>query len=480
MSRTTRVHIIHTNDIHSHFEAMPRIHRVISDLSRNCRDRGEACWVMDIGDHMDRFAVETEGTGGLANRHVMEATGYDFMTLGNNELLTFSKAELDQLFRDAPFEVLAANVRDAAGETPEWLRTCSFRETNGFRVAFTGVTIAFTEFYRLLGWEVVDPFPILAETVPRLRQQADAVVVLSHLGLRNDRHLAQAVPGVDVILGAHTHHLLEELEQVGDTWIAAAGKFGQYVGHLTLEWETRSRHLTVTGQVLPVGNTTTDPMMVGRIKEERRRAEIALSRPILHLEQDLRMDWYGESPLGNLLADGLMEWVGADCALVNAGQLLGNLETGPVTPGRIHEICPHPINPCAMTLSGAAIQQSLEESLLQDIQRTEIRGFGFRGRRLGILNMAGMEAVYDPVAAPFQRIREIRIAGEILQSHRLYRVGTIDMFTFGIGYPAIQGGTDLRFYLPEMLRDVIAHTLTIPGALERARKPRWHPTTPSS
>lgn len=423
---------------------------------------------------MDRFSVETEGTGGLANRHVLEAAAYDFMTLGNNELLTFSKEELNRLFGDAPFQVLAANVADIAESQPDWIQPWAVREWDGFRVAFTGVTISFAEFYRLLGWEVEDPIRVLAKQVPRLRREADAVVVLSHLGLGNDRSLAQAVPGIDVIMGAHTHHLLEKPERVGDTWIAAAGKFGGHVGHLTLEWVPASRRLAVSGRVFPVSDVPPDPTVSQRIEEDRIKAERALSHPIIHLDHDLVIDWYTESPLGNLLADGLLDWVEAECALVNAGQLLGSLEAGPVTRGRIHQICPHPINPCGMDLPGAIIQKTLEESLLQGVQQKEIRGFGFRGRRLGMMNVAGIEVVHDPDASSTPRIREIRIAGEPLQPDRLYRVATIDMFTFGIGYEEIQKGTGLRFYLPELLRDVIAHHLTVPGAPARAQKPRWH------
>lgn len=476
VSRRTRVHLIHTNDIHSHFEFMPQIHRLVVELRRKCEDRGEACWVMDIGDHMDRFAIETEGTGGMANRHVLEASGYDMMALGNNELLTFSKRELNDLFHDAPFQVLAANVAATSGEEVNWIRPWVLREREGFCVAFTGVTIPFTQFYRLLGWMVADPYRLLAEQVSRLRREADAVVILSHLGLDHDRRLAAEIAGIDVIMGAHTHHLLEQPERVGDTWIAAAGKFGSHVGHLVLDWDHLRRRLSVSGRTIPVADSPPDQTISRLIAADRAKAERVLSQPIIRLERDLTIDWFGESPLGNLLADALLNWVEAECALVNAGQILDHLQAGPITRGRIHQICPHPINPCTMTLPGALIQKSLEESLLRDVQCKEIRGFGFRGKRLGTMSVAGLDVRYDPTGLPGQRIREIRVGAHPLQADRLYRVATIDMFTFGIGYEEIQKGTDIHFYLPEFLRDVIAQYLTMPGVVERAHRQRWHPS----
>lgn len=78
--------ILHTNDIHSHFGSMSTIAAMINEE----RDQGGNFLVLDIGDHMDRMAVETEGTLGTANVDVINLTGYDAITIGNNEGLTFT------------------------------------------------------------------------------------------------------------------------------------------------------------------------------------------------------------------------------------------------------------------------------------------------------------------------------------------------------------------------------------------------------
>ncbi|MFC4076204.1 bifunctional metallophosphatase/5'-nucleotidase [Salinithrix halophila] len=473
MNRTL-IHILHTNDIHSHFEEMPRIQTVLDGLRRELSKTDAVCFTVDVGDHMDRVRVETEGTRGRANRAVMETAGYQMITLGNNELLTFSKPDLDALFTDAPFEVLAANVEEAKGEQPHWLRRWTVREAEGFRIGFLGVTIPFQNFYRLLGWNVSDPLSLLAQEVARLRQEVDAVILLSHLGLGNDRRLAEAVPGIDVILGSHTHHLLEVPERVGPTLIAAAGKFGGHVGHVTLEMDPVTRRVAaLSGRCLPVREAPADEKVREQIRRFRLEAKNTLSEPILELSEPLPVDWHRESPLGNLLADGLLDWVGADCSLVNAGQLLGGLKAGPVSRGRLHEICPHPINPCRILLSGASIRCTLEESLLQEYQDKGIRGFGFRGKQLGTINMAGIKAVFEPAAPPMEKLREVRVAGAPLEEDELYRVATIDMFTFGVGYTEIKKGKEIEYFLPEFLRDILAHQLHRPGALRQCWIPRW-------
>mgnify|MGYP002411055751 FL=1 len=65
-----------------------------------------------------------------------------------------------------------------------------------------------------------------------LSDQADVVVCLSHLGIDADRVLAAAVPGIDIIVGGHSHTALAEPEVVGETIAVQAGEWAEYVGVL--------------------------------------------------------------------------------------------------------------------------------------------------------------------------------------------------------------------------------------------------------
>src|SRR5690606_30096083 len=132
------------------------------------------------------------------------------------------------------------------------------------------------------------------------------------------------------------------------------------------------------------------------------------------------------------------------------------------------EICPSPINPCKMKLYGYEIRQVLEQSLMAEYQNKPIRGFGFRGKILGMLCVSGMTIeVYED--RPFMsKIGRILIEGEELDDQQLVEVATIDMFTFGIGYPTISNGREVEFFLPEFLRDILLHELQDPEQIERS------------
>ncbi|WP_231570964.1 metallophosphoesterase [Gordoniibacillus kamchatkensis] len=215
--------MIHTNDLHSHFEAMPRIASFIR-VQRELLG-ADRVLALDIGDHLDRMSPETEGTDGRANVDVLNATGIEAFVPGNNEGLTLAPELLRAAFAGrARFPVVCANLREAStGRIPDWMTPTHVIVKGKLRIGLIGVTAAFADYYRLLGWIADEPLQAVAARAAELRGQADIVVVLSHLGLRLDEQMAAEVPGIDVILGGHTHHLLEQPRQIGAVTVCGAG-----------------------------------------------------------------------------------------------------------------------------------------------------------------------------------------------------------------------------------------------------------------
>src|SRR5690606_35812861 len=154
------------------------------------------------------------------------------------------------------------------------------------------------------------------------------------------------VEGIDLILGGHTHHLLERPEREGQTWIAATGSLGKYVGDITLGYHFSTAEVTLEqGCCIPTDEFEADDHVAGLIESYRLLGSSVLEQPVAHLRQSCPINWYAESKLGNLLASGIRRWTAADIGLVNAGQLLGGLEAGLVTEAQLLTLCPSPINP---------------------------------------------------------------------------------------------------------------------------------------
>lgn len=470
--------LLHTNDIHSHFERMPRIGSALEKL--RSRHQPSELIIIDCGDHMDRMRPETEGSSGLANIAVLNETGYDLVVPGNNEGLTFTPEQLGAAYNHREgYAVVCGNLFDKdTGEAPPWMEPYRILDKNGLHVGVIGLTAYYPDFYTLLGWNIADPYEVVTRLTELLRPDVHILVVVSHLGLMHDKAMAEQINGIDVILGSHTHHLLEQPLFINGTYIAAAGCFGKYVGELEFSYDMAENRLSlVSGMCWDTDMFPASPELERIIADEEQKSRDRLALPVAHLEQPLYISWESESALGNLLASGLRNWTGSEIGIVNAGQILDSLEAGTVTQYRLLEICPPPINPCLIRLPGYELRLALEEALLVEFTGKPIKGFGFRGKMLGTLCLSGLHVEYAAEAEPYHKIRSVTVNGEPLDEQRIYDVGTIDMFTFGIGYMSLSRGETVRYYLPEFIRDVLGVQLQSEEELQLSSNRCWFPVS---
>ncbi|MGO4373979.1 bifunctional UDP-sugar hydrolase/5'-nucleotidase, partial [Paenibacillus sp. MCAF20] len=470
----TQVVLLHSNDVHSRLENAAKIAGYIAEERR--KYGSDSVLVIDCGDHIDRMRVETEGSDGLVNVALLNLAGYEAVTLGNNEGLTYSIQVLESLYRDhAGFPVICANMKQTAtGELPEWLLPHAIIEKNGLSIGLIGVTTAYTDFYSLLGWEAADPIETVRKQAALLREQVQVVVVMSHLGIRYDEKMAESIDGIDLIIGAHTHHLLEEPLEICGTTICAAGKFGEYVGRVEISMDELSHRPVFRASVIPTAAFEEQQEAAELISTYLESGRQRLSEVVTVLNEPLPAFTNRESPLCNLLASGLRRWTDADIGIVNTGQLLGGLAQGEVTAGELHALCPSPINPCRISIEGKYIREALEQSLLPEYIEKPIKGYGFRGHVLGNIAVDGMRIEYDSNCPDYMKLQSVMVNGEPLDDQRIYRVGTIDMFTFKAGYESLANGHSIDYYLPEFIRDVIAHQLQSSANIADCRRTRWH------
>ncbi len=79
------------------------------------------------------------------------------------------------------------------------------------------------------------PIEAAIEVAKELRPKCDLLIALTHIGIAQDRELAAKCPEIDIILGGHSHTVLEQPERIGNTWICQGGSHGRYVGRYV--WE---------------------------------------------------------------------------------------------------------------------------------------------------------------------------------------------------------------------------------------------------
>src|SRR5690606_16267398 len=108
-----------------------------------------------------------------------------------NEGLTFSMEKLQRLYgEEASFPVIGTNMfKLDDGERPDWVQPYQIIQRGKLKIGIIGVTINFTEFYTLLGWDIRDPKEAVARLVRELRDEVHILIVVSHLGLPADEQM---------------------------------------------------------------------------------------------------------------------------------------------------------------------------------------------------------------------------------------------------------------------------------------------------
>ncbi|XRD24454.1 bifunctional UDP-sugar hydrolase/5'-nucleotidase [Lysinibacillus fusiformis] len=359
-----KIHIFHTNDLHSHFKYCARMQSYVKEERNNLASIGETSYLFDVGDHLDRSNIYTEATIGKGNVQLLNEAEYDVVTIGNNEGITLSHDELFHLYDDANFDVVVGNIDAVNGRNPAWLKPYVVLTTKkGTKLGIIAATAMFDVYYEALNWQLVEARSTLLRLAHQLRKEVDIILCLSHLGITEDELLAEECPEIDVIFGSHTHHVLPEGKLVNGVLLTGGGKFGQYTGHLVIEYDKKMRKIVEKKDTLihnkDLPNIQNEQQIVQSLEDEGIRI---LDTPVFTTEKSYNKEWFHYSQLSDLFAHAILEKSGADCALFNAGIFLDGLPKGNVTALDVHRIFPHPINLCTIELSVTEIKEIYMQS----------------------------------------------------------------------------------------------------------------------
>jgi 5'-nucleotidase len=435
------IHIYHTNDLHSHLKRWPRIQHFLTNRRTHHEEAGEEFFLFDIGDFIDRWHPLSEATHGQGNIELLNESRYTAVTIGNNEGINFPYESLNQLYDKRDFDVVVANLYNKNSQHPAWLKPYKiYQTTSGTVIGVIGLTAHFSLLYELLGWHLTEPLEELGKWIQPLKEQSDVIILLSHLGLNHDERIAMEYPEIDVILGGHTHHTLPEGKKVGQTLLAGAGKHGRFVGHVTLQVD-KGKPISKQAKLYNVMEIPAVPDEKAISKELYRKGKKLLNQKITTLNNDS----FQVTELSQILCNALREWCDADCAFINAGLILGSL-SGKVTAYDLLTICPHPINPCKIELTGSELREVLLETRNEDWAQKQVVGLGFRGTVMGA-------SVFSRIV--FKENNDILINDIELELDRTYSLAIPDMFTFGHFFKEVFPNKKKEYFLPEFLRDLL-------------------------
>ncbi|MDP9353176.1 MAG: 5'-nucleotidase C-terminal domain-containing protein, partial [Chloroflexota bacterium] len=319
-------------------------------------------------------------------------------------------------------------------------------DLSDLRLGLIGITSEMWGTYETrFGLRTLPVLPLVEEMIAALRQDgADAVILLSHMGLRTDRELAEALTGIPLILGAHSHDLLPEGERVGSVVIVQAGWNGEHLGRIDLLWD--GERLTVDSvAVLPVDEwVSPSPAVLAEAERAERDLEDMLSEMIGEIAQPLGYAEDRECGVLSLLADVLRDRMRADVGLVTGPHLTGPLPAGRLTRRELWGVCHFTANPAAANLSGVQLSALVARGLDPELARERPRPL--RGQPRGLMHLSGVEL----------RDSRLLVGGEPVDQEQTYRVAASDWeLSYYGGYVEQDWNLQLEYDSPTILREAL-------------------------
>ena len=358
---------------------------------------------------------------GKSTIDVMNAMRFDAMVVGNHEF-DFGPKVLKERMAQARFPVLGANVKGFPA-----LKPYVIKNLQGVRIAIIGVvtpeTPVATHPRNVAGLTFSTPESAVKKYLPELKRRADIIIVLSHCGFQADRELAAKVPGIDVIVGGHSHTKILQPELVGQTIIVQAWEHAKALGVLNL----RIKDGKVTGfdgalQEISPATGAPNCQVQDIVARYERQVDSLLQRVIGETQVDLDGEHVrtGETNLGDFVADVMRQTAGAEAAIINGGSIRTGIAQGKITVKDIYAVLPFDNYLVAISLTGAQVKAALEHG----VARLEEPAGSFP-------QVSGLTFTYSRSAPAGARVKDVTVGGRPLDPQKEYVVATNDYLVAG-------------------------------------------------
>ena len=407
------VTIFHTNDVHGRF--LPSSSAIGIDTIAAIYAGTENAILVDAGDTFHGLPFATLNRG-MDIVELMNAAGYSLFAPGNHDF-NFGISRLLELEEAADFDFISANVfRDDELVFAD----VAIREINGVRIGFFGLshpgTYYLTNPTNVVGLTFADPIESARNTVELLQDMdVDLIVALAHLGsgARSDYRVdgwaievAEAIDGIDLIIDGHSHNLHEEGILVGNTLIVQAGDHGRILGRVDIfiyEGEI-SMAASYISRDYALENFEPNEDVLALIEEIQALQAEVMDIVVAYLPEQLNVDNIRnqEMPIGNLIADAVLWYAGADIAFTNGGGIRDILPAGDVTKGNIISVLPFGNYVVTIEVTPAILAAAMENGV------SALPGGG------RFPQVAGFAFAFDANAEEGERVLSITVDGEEL------------------------------------------------------------------
>lgn len=372
--------ILHTNDVHGAIAG----YAYITALKADYEAKGAEVILVDAGDYSQGTSYVSV-TKGLDAIEMMNAAGYDVVTLGNHEF-DYGYTQLKDNMTKAKFKVLCADVFNADG-TPIFDANYTYTTKSGVKVGFFGMETPETQTkanptkIKGLTFATNDAFTKAAADQVEALKDADVVICLAHLGVDGESKpyrstdLYAAVKGIDFIIDGHSHTVMtkgENGEPIQSTGTAFANIGVIVIDDATKKIESNSLFEIKEDTAKDATVAAAAQKIIDRIDKEY-GAVFAKSEVELNGAKAPNGNRDSETNNGDLITDAMV-WkilqdkesltVDADhvVAVTNGGGIRKAINPGDVTKKSINEVLPFGNTVVTIYITGAELLEALEAS----------------------------------------------------------------------------------------------------------------------
>ena len=495
--------ILHINDFHSRFESITgtdstcnaegegkgecfggigRLKTAIDAEKAEAAAAGENVVLLSAGDNFQGSLFYTQYKSQIV-ADFLNDMGFDVVATGNHEF-DDGPAEFARFLAAAKFPIIGGNFDttkdpDLAGR-PKGVIVLNI---GGEKIGVIGATTEDTPEIATTGDVAFESVTAYVKGAVGALEGAgiNKIIVLSHIGYTIDQELALAVPGIDVIVGGHSHTLLSNTDEKAagayptlvkngdgvDVPIVQAGQYGKYLGDIKITWDDAGKVVSAEGApILLDASVTPDQGFVDRLVELGKPLE-ALKNEVIGsataaIEGDRKVCRAMECAMGNLVADAILDRVadqGISIAIQNGGGLRASIDAGEITMGEVLTVLPFSNTLATFQLTGADIVASLENGV-SDIENGAGR----------FPQVAGLKYTFDTSKPAGSRVSDVLVKdGEswvAIDPAKTYGVVTNNfMRTGGDGYALFaSNGLDAYDFGPPLEKVLADYVAKLGGA----------------
>jgi len=374
--RTKKFTILHSNDMHGDFLAevagaegnlIGGLALLSGYISAVRREEENVLYAIS-GDMLQGSIIDAEYRG-ISTIEIMNYLSPDVVTLGNHEV-DYGLPHLLFLEKMANFPIVNANLY-ISKYNRRLMRPYIVLNVAGFDIMFIGI-ITEAVLQSLRADQQIATFISLEEASQEVGkicnayrdEDIDLTVLLTHIGFESDQELAALLRpewGVDMIIGGHSHTILDQPAVVNDILIAQAGTGTDQIGRFDIVVDDDTNSIVEwKWQLIPVDSSLAEPdadlrQFIDSFKEEVDRkyntVVCRLARKLTHPRRE------EETALGNLFADIFAHRTQVDAMFLGSGSIRGT-ELGPlVTLGDLRTIFAFDDTLFKLSITGAQLNR---------------------------------------------------------------------------------------------------------------------------